>query len=147
MMLTTFLRMTGKLDILVAMNTKTIIRNLYHCPPQPWHVAAAVDKFGYVNRWPGYVGGCLAMLTPHYKILNGFSNRFWGWGGEDDDMFNRIGLTGLGLIRLDTEESRMMTMKHETNESGNEVNTVNMDLKLNSGEGMTSGLSSLTSCR
>ena len=25
-----------------------------------------------------------------FKKVNGFSNQFWGWGGEDDDMSNRI---------------------------------------------------------
>ena len=120
---------------------------LYHCPPQPWHVAGAVDRFGYVNQWPGYVGGCLAMITAHFKIVNGFSNRFWGWGGEDDDMHNRIVLYNLGLIRLDTEESRMMTMKHVTNETGNQVNDENFELKQQTGSEIESGLSSLVSCR
>ena len=87
------------------------------------------------------------MLTTHYKIVNGFSNQYWGWGGEDDDMFNRINMANLGLIRLDTVESRMMTLDHARNESGNEVNNVNFDLKQNSGAGVSSGLSSLHSCR
>ena len=87
------------------------------------------------------------MLSAHFKMVNGFSNRYWGWGGEDDDMHNRIVLANLGLIRLDTEESRMMTLQHAANESGNEVNNVNFDLKMDSGGGMASGLSSLSSCK
>ena len=123
---------------------------LYHCPAQPWHVAGAVDRWGYVNQWPGYVGGVLAMLTTHYKIVNGFSNRFWGWGGEDDDMHNRIRIYDLGLIRLEQGEegeNRMMTLKHTRNETGNEVNDDNIDMKMYSGDNVASGLSSLSTCR
>jgi hypothetical protein len=87
------------------------------------------------------------MLSAHFKVVNGFSNQFWGWGGEDDDMHNRIVLANLDLIRLDTAESQMMTLQHATNESGNEINNVNFDLKMDSGLGMASGLSSLTSCK
>ena len=28
---------------------------------------------------------------------------FWGWGGEDDDMYNRVHDHGLDIARLDEE--------------------------------------------
>ena len=145
-MLITFQRMTGKMKIMTVITT-FLTRNLYHCPIQPWHVAGSVDKFGYVNQWPDYVGGVLAMLTPHYKIVNGFSNQYWGWGAEDDDLFNRMKMSKLKFIRLNTPKSRMMTFKHGTNQKGNEINPVNKQLKANSRGGWFSGLSSLSACR
>ena len=145
-MLITFQRMTGKMKIMTVITT-FLTRNLYHCPIQPWHVAGSVDRFGYVNQWPDYVGGVLAMLTPHYKIVNGFSNQYWGWGAEDDDMSNRMKMSKLKFIRLNTTESRMMTFKHGTNLKGNEINPVNNQLKANSRGGWFSGLSSLSACR
>ena len=30
------------------------------------------------------------MTVDHFRQVNGFSNMFWGWGGEDDDMSNRL---------------------------------------------------------
>lgn len=32
------------------------------------------------------VGGVLAFRPRHFRLVNGYSNEFWGWGGEDDDM-------------------------------------------------------------
>ena len=46
--------------------------------------------------YKGYFGGVSAMSTNDFKKVNGFSNKFWGWGGEDDDMHERIRSTGLG---------------------------------------------------
>jgi len=125
-------------------------RMLYHCPAQIWHVAGAgVHRFGYEPAEPesNYVGGVLAMSTTHYKILNGFSNLFWGWGGEDDDLYNRIMFSNLGLLRLQGEQNRMMTLVHQTNETGNEVNPIRVDLLSRSKENLWSGLSSLSTCR
>lgn len=85
-------------------------RNLYNCPRQPRHMSVAIDKlnFKYVDinlsnfdsklstfvlshRLPyrTIFGGVSAMTRQQFKAVNGFSNSFFGWGGEDDDMSNR----------------------------------------------------------
>lgn len=35
------------------------------------------------------VGGVLAIKNHQFEMVNGYSNQFWGWGGEDDDMAYR----------------------------------------------------------
>lgn len=35
----------------------------------------------------------------HYRALNGYSNLYWGWGGEDDDMSIRMQKSGVGYER------------------------------------------------
>lgn len=43
-------------------------------------------------------GGVVAMQKKHFDKVNGFSNRYWGWGAEDDDMYFRIEHFGLTPI-------------------------------------------------
>lgn len=38
-------------------------------------------------------GGVGGLTLAQMEKTNGFSNMFWGWGGEDDDMYNRFVLT------------------------------------------------------
>ena len=46
------------------------------------------------------------MTTDQFSKINGFSNRFWGWGGEDDDIRRRIRKAGLKLTRYSPEVAR-----------------------------------------
>jgi len=39
--------------------------------------------------YDGLFGGIEAFSTAHFILVNGFSNKFFGWGGEDDDLFER----------------------------------------------------------
>uniref|UniRef100_A0A915PMP6 Beta-1,4-N-acetylgalactosaminyltransferase n=1 Tax=Setaria digitata TaxID=48799 RepID=A0A915PMP6_9BILA len=61
-------------------------RNFYGCPPTPRHIGAFVSNLGYQLWYKEIVGGVLAISMDDYRAVNGYSNMYWGWGGEDDDM-------------------------------------------------------------
>ncbi|CAB1317521.1 unnamed protein product, partial [Coregonus sp. 'balchen'] len=65
-------------------------RNLYHCYDQPRHFAIAMDKFGFRLPYAGYFGGVSGLSKKQFLKINGFPNEYWGWGGEDDDIYNRF---------------------------------------------------------
>lgn len=39
---------------------------------------------------PNFSGGALAMPSDIFSRINGFSNEYWGWGGEDQDLSRRL---------------------------------------------------------
>ena len=42
-------------------------------------------------RWvyTSYMGGVSMLRKEHFEQINGMSNLYWGWGGEDDDLYAR----------------------------------------------------------
>ena len=34
-------------------------------------------------------GGITAFKNEHFVSMNGYSNAYFGWGGEDDDLYHR----------------------------------------------------------
>ncbi|VDN89006.1 unnamed protein product [Brugia pahangi] len=47
-----------------------------------------------------------------YRTVNGYSNMYWGWGGEDDDMGKRIMAQNLTIERPDVTTGRFTMLKH-----------------------------------
>ncbi|XP_030059789.1 beta-1,4-galactosyltransferase 4 isoform X2 [Microcaecilia unicolor] len=60
--------------------------NLYLCDNEPKHLVVGRNATGYRLRYKGYFGGVTAMTRDQFSKVNGFSNNYWGWGGEDDDL-------------------------------------------------------------
>ncbi|XP_037281124.2 uncharacterized protein LOC119174357 [Rhipicephalus microplus] len=87
-------------------------RNMYSCPPSPRHMSVAIDKFNYTLPYQMLVGGVLAIKREHFLKVNGFSNLYWGWGGEDDDMAYRIKHKNLKIIRPPASVARYTMIKH-----------------------------------
>ena len=88
-------------------------RNLYSCPDQPRLMAVAVDKWNYTSLYAAYFGGIVALRTEQFKAINGVSNKFWGWGGEDDDMRRRIVKYHMNITKFGKEFARYTTIKHQ----------------------------------
>ena len=52
----------------------------------PIHIAAVWSRYG---KNPYYFGGIVAFNKQMFNKINGFPNNFWGWGGEDDELYKR----------------------------------------------------------
>ncbi|XP_054721966.1 beta-1,4-N-acetylgalactosaminyltransferase bre-4-like [Uloborus diversus] len=88
-------------------------RNLYSCPEQPRHMSVAINTMNYRLPYKDIFGGVSALTKKHMETVNGFSNEFWGWGGEDDDMANRIKFHGLQILRYKANIARYTMLKHK----------------------------------
>ncbi|XP_052320629.1 beta-1,4-galactosyltransferase 1-like isoform X1 [Oncorhynchus keta] len=88
-------------------------RNTYKCFRQPRHLSVSMDKFGFKLPYNQYFGGVSALSKEQFLEINGFPNNYWGWGGEDDDIFNRVSSRGMSISRPDSEVGKCRMIRHE----------------------------------
>uniref|UniRef100_A0A8C3P7M1 Beta-1,4-galactosyltransferase n=1 Tax=Chrysemys picta bellii TaxID=8478 RepID=A0A8C3P7M1_CHRPI len=74
-------------------------RNYYGCGQMPRHFAAKLDKYMYLLPYNEFFGGVSGLTVEQFRKINGFPNAFWGWGGEDDDLWNRVQYAGYSVTR------------------------------------------------
>ena len=92
--------------------------------------------------------GAVSSVTPEiFKMVNGYSNLYWGWGAEDDDLLRRLMSKGKRPIprRTDSHYNWQM-IEHGAKhfEEGNAVNKDRFRLKDGAVERMeTDGLNTL----
>ncbi|XP_039250578.1 beta-1,4-N-acetylgalactosaminyltransferase bre-4-like [Styela clava] len=104
-----------------------IVGNLYKCTDETMilHFSPYIDKFNYTSspKIGVTVGGAVGFTEWQYKVVNGYSNVYWGWGGEDDDMNVRIRLNGLRRLRPKQPFGRYKMIRH-TRDHGNPTNLI-----------------------
>lgn len=78
----------------------------------------------------------------HYKALNGYSNLYWGWGGEDDDMSIRMEKSGVGFERPSRHLVYTMT-RHKPQARNPERMTLLKEIRYNKRNFTEDGLNSV----
>lgn len=79
----------------------------YSYPDKPYHLAVNLPQSTLF-----YYGGVNIFNKTDFLKINGFSNEYWGWGGEDDDLLNRIRSVGFDIYR---KYGEFKSLYHEPN--------------------------------
>lgn len=70
----------------------------YAFPEQgPYHLSAPEYHPNY--NYDKYFGGILLINNKHFELVNGFSNRYFGWGLEDDEFYARVKAAKIPIFR------------------------------------------------
>ncbi|XP_067133191.1 beta-1,4-N-acetylgalactosaminyltransferase bre-4-like [Centruroides vittatus] len=87
-------------------------QHIYSCSKQPRHMSSALDTFRYVLPYKDIFGGVVAFSKEQFIKINGYSNNFFGWGGEDDDLADRLKSKELEITRWEPKISQFTMIFH-----------------------------------
>jgi hypothetical protein len=77
----------------------------------PTHLVTDASQFPEGVPYESYFGGVTLFNAKDFEDVNGYSNGFWGWGSEDDDMLRRCQQSGLNTVRR--EGGVFRSLQHE----------------------------------
>nr|XP_049707159.1 beta-1,4-N-acetylgalactosaminyltransferase bre-4-like [Helicoverpa armigera] len=92
----------------------------YSCNQHPTHMSPAVEMFEYKLPYDTLFGGVTSLTPAQYETVNGYSNCYWNWGGEDDDMQRRLQSKNYTISRYNSTMARYATLPHFWNDIGKE---------------------------
>jgi hypothetical protein len=72
-------------DLLPSDDLGQYYRDAQNLARSPVHIAAAYERY----KSEHFFGGVVGLSRAHILRVNGFPNRFWGWGGEDQALRER----------------------------------------------------------
>lgn len=76
-----------------------------------------IYDFRFSNRPTpaNHFGGVTALSATDFHLVNGYSNAFWGWGGEDDQLYQRVRFHNLTVTRaFENQPSRLHQVHYRT---------------------------------
>ncbi|KAI9559237.1 hypothetical protein GHT06_016026 [Daphnia sinensis] len=90
-------------------------RNPYTCPEdgKPRQMAYSIDYWDDYRPTPAnHFGGVTALSATDFQLVNGYSNAFWGWGGEDDQLYQRVLFHNLTVTRAVEDQPSLLHQVH-----------------------------------
>lgn len=121
--------------------------NQYICNKNyPTQMAISVSIYKYLEKAPNYfineyTGGVTSYSKDIFRKINGYSNLFFGWGGEDDDVNIRSMKHFKNISRLDPERGRYFANCHQEDKVINHKRFEMLDSSLKNSD--TDGLSNI----
>jgi hypothetical protein len=74
---------------MLAENKDNLICDYSYPTEHPIHIATRLSKYSYGLGYDQYFGGVVLFTKEQAYKTNGYSNDYWDWGQEDDDLFYR----------------------------------------------------------
>jgi hypothetical protein len=75
----------------------------------PQHIAVRISQSDYQLKYEEYFGGAVVFSKEQVERTNGYSNDYWDWGMEDDDLFWRCVKEGYAnKTKLDYNEEQVV---------------------------------------
>ncbi|CAH8856377.1 unnamed protein product [Trichobilharzia szidati] len=76
------------------------------------HLSVGVSSWNYKLPYKTLIGGVLKISTQHFLAVNGYSNSYWGWGAEDDDLERRLNAAHIEYIHINESIARYLALPH-----------------------------------
>lgn len=79
------------------------------------------------NVYNGYFGGIVLFPKNKFVLINGFSNNYWGWGAEDDDLYKRCKMYNIETDRRNGNCNDLEIVTNDINRKNNYNYKNNLD--------------------
>jgi predicted glycosyltransferase involved in capsule biosynthesis len=112
----------------------------YSYPEEPIHMATNASQFDYNLPFNDYYGGVNLFNKEDFIKVNGYSNDYWGWGIEDDDLLKRVYRSGFKLIR---RKGVYKSLDHKKSEPNHENRPTSLSKYYSNYDFRNDGLSNL----
>ena len=86
----------------------------------PRHIATQISQMDYQLKYHEYFGGAVLFTKEQVEATNGYSNGYWDWGMEDDDLFWRChkeGLTNDSYLDVDFSNTKYLHFNGESSKA------------------------------
>jgi hypothetical protein len=107
-----------------------------HSERDPIHIASLWrEKYTFST----FLGGVISFSEEAFEAINGFPNCFFGWGGEDDAMYNRLAELDIPVWKLNSNRDiQIKGMEHPQSKEDKDEKKENIlrDLKVWKKEGL-----------